>query len=248
MRFRLAVLPWFVALAALTPGRAGAQPAGLGGAPTPAFSMKLGAGLGYGHRELDNDRAYRDSLRRLSILGRISLQVHDRVELLGVFLGADGDRKLADFLGRMGMGGGGGARGWLLLQEQAGVNLGISAQYGYTENRGTTGDDDRRNPTSRHDDWLMEHQLQIDLLLSRRVQNWDIYGGAVFDRIWLRQVRPSTADEDLYGPLGKAKGEMPVGIVVGIDYFVTPLVFFNLEGQNFHEDALYGSIGMLIAP
>jgi hypothetical protein len=230
------------------PGAAAALPVGLGSSPTPAFSLRLGVGLGYGLRELDNGREYRDSLRRLTVLGRVSAMVHDRVEVIGFFHGADGDRHLADFQGRMGMGGGGGARVWALLQEQAGVNLGLGAVYGYTENRGTTGDDDRRNRTGRHDDWLKEHQLQVDLVLSRRVQNWTVYGGALFDRVWLKQTYPSAIDEALYGPLGKAKGELPVGIVVGIDYFVTPLVFFSLEGQNFHEDALYASIGLLIAP
>lgn len=233
---------------ALTPAAAAALPVGVGGAPTPAFSLRMAAGLGYAQRELDNSREFRDSLRRLSVLGRLSAMVHDRVEIIGFFHGADGDRHLADFQGRMGMGGGGGVRLWGLLQEQGGVNLGLGAVYGFTENRGTTGDDDRRNRGGRHDDWLKEHQLQIDLLLSRRVQNWTVYGGAMFDRIWLRQAYPSAADEALYGPLGKAKGELPVGIVVGIDYFVTPLIYFSLEGQNFHEDALYGTIGLLIAP
>lgn len=229
---------------------AAAVPVGLTGAPTPAFSMRMSTGFGYISRELDNTQQYRDRLGRLAIVGRASIMVHDHVEVIAGLHGMDASRRLSDFEGRIGLGGGGGARGWLTLQDRFGLNTGIGAVYYYTENRGTSPDPtiERNRPRGRQDDWLKEHQIKVDLTLSRSFQNWNFYGGALYNWVRIRQAYPAPDFEDRFGPLRRAGTDMPFGIFVGVDYFITPLVFFSMEGQNFHEDSLYASIGILIAP
>lgn len=42
------------------------------------------------------------------------------------------------------------------------------------------------------------------------------------------------------------QGKWKFGIVIGIQYFVNPNVFFSAEMHNFDQDAVYGSVGFLL--
>lgn len=42
------------------------------------------------------------------------------------------------------------------------------------------------------------------------------------------------------------EGKLKFGIVIGIQYFVNPNVFFSAEMHNFDQDAIYGGVGFLL--
>lgn len=42
------------------------------------------------------------------------------------------------------------------------------------------------------------------------------------------------------------EGKFKFGIVIGIQYFVNPNVFFSAEMHNFDQDSIYGSVGFLL--
>ena len=67
---------------------------------------------------------------------------------------------------------------------------------------------------------------QFSGVLSHKENNWDIYAGPKYAQL----QDGSDASEK-------------VGIVIGIDYSVTPMVFFTAEMHNFTDDALYVGVG-----
>lgn len=213
------------------------------GAPSPAFSARMSAGFGYTARALDNSAALRDRLRRFSFYGRLSLMATDWLELIGIVGGADGRRSLTDFSGNLGIGGGGSVRFYLMRQEDFEINVGLGGGAEVWKNKGNSPDPAGGNILIS--DQLKERQFHGQLVLSRAFQTWNLYGGFVYNYAQVRQRGLGNA------PAGTARNEealTPYGLVVGVDYFVTPLVYFNLEGQNFHEDSIFASVGVLLAP
>ena len=67
---------------------------------------------------------------------------------------------------------------------------------------------------------------QFSAILSHQENNWDIYAGPKYAQL---QNSDHASDK--------------VGIVIGIDYSVTPMVFFTAEMHNFTDDALYVGVG-----
>lgn len=67
---------------------------------------------------------------------------------------------------------------------------------------------------------------QFSGILSHQEDNWEVYAGPKY-----AQLRNGT------------EAEQKVGIVIGLDYSVTPLVFFTAEMHNFTDDALYLGVG-----
>ena len=199
--------------------------------------------------DLANDAGYRDDLRRFAVLGRVSAMVHDRVEIGGFLVGADAERSLTGFAGNLAWGGGGDLRLYGLLQEDYGINLALAGGYGYLRNRGTIPDpnaDGARIETS-----ITTHEYYGGIVVSRTARIWNLYGGVLW---YGAQVRQPTAYNVHTGPgnddgiYQRAAAAVPLGIFAGIDYFVTPLVYFSFEAQNFHDDLIAAAIGILLAP
>jgi hypothetical protein len=67
---------------------------------------------------------------------------------------------------------------------------------------------------------------QFALLISHKDDNWNIYAGPKYAQLQ-----------------NGAHADQKVGIVIGMDYSVTPMVFFTAEMHNFTDDALYMGVG-----
>jgi hypothetical protein len=67
---------------------------------------------------------------------------------------------------------------------------------------------------------------QFALLISHKDDNWNIYAGPKYAQLQ-----------------NGAHANDKVGIVIGMDYSVTPMVYFTAEMHNFSDDALYVGVG-----
>ena len=219
------------------------------GSPTPSFSMRSSVGLGYSYRQLDGENAakapLRDGVRRFLIVGKISMLPADWIELGGTLMGADAKRTLTGFQGQLGVGGGGYLAFHPLRQEEFGINLTLGAGANVIRNHGSAPNTDpTAAPDTRVNAKLKEREYFGYSLVSHNMKNWSVYGGFVWNLADIHQNRPPAGEPQL----ANVKGRSQFGMVVGVDYFITPLVYFSLEGQNFNQDAITGAIGLLIAP
>ncbi len=240
--FRLLLLAAPMVL--LSPVHAGAAAIGLPGAPSPAFSMRASVGLGYSSLALDNRASERDDLQRLQIVSRLSLIPVDWLEFGGTLMAADARRSRTKFRGNMGVGGGVDLRFYPILQERFEINVAIGGGALFIRNEGDTPGTISPRGT-RVDDSLRTRQYHAELILSRAFDTWNLYGGVIWNR---NKVLQDFIPSDLDPGLDDVQEVFPAGLVVGVDYFITPLVFFSIEGQNFHEDTITGTIGILLAP
>ncbi|RMF18266.1 MAG: hypothetical protein D6761_03015 [Candidatus Dadabacteria bacterium] len=215
------------------------------GAPTPAFSLRGSVGLGYSVRPLNGRNnsgdPLRDELKRFMVLGKLSILPLDWLEIGALIGGADAKRNLTDFQGSLGINGGGYLTFHPLLEDDFGINISLGGGMQASRNDGDVPDPAgaagvRRSTT------LKEKQYFAHITLSKTFKVWNFYGGATWN---LSDVRHGLAATPT---LGDVEGRSQFGMFVGVDYYVTPLIYFSLEGQNFHEDALFASIGMLLAP
>ncbi|MDD5222715.1 MAG: hypothetical protein PHE84_01885 [bacterium] len=67
---------------------------------------------------------------------------------------------------------------------------------------------------------------QFSLIVSHKESNWNVYAGPKYAQL--------ENGED---------ADQKVGIVIGMDYSVTPMVFFTAEMHNFTDDGLYVGVG-----
>ena len=67
---------------------------------------------------------------------------------------------------------------------------------------------------------------QFSGIISHKESNWDIYAGPKY-----AQLQNGT------------HAAQKVGMLIGLDYSVTPMVFFTAEMHNFTDDAFYLSVG-----
>lgn len=237
-------------LGILKPSSAAAVAVGLPGAPTPSFSLRGNIGLGYSYRQLDGKNAAGDplidSVKRFLIVGKISMLPLDWLELGGTVLGADAKRTLTNYKGELGVGGGGFVNFHPLRQEDFDINLTLGGGVEVIRNHGTA-------PSTDASQYAAGQRIPADLkerdyfgyaLVSRSTKTWNFYGGFLWNLADVRQQHVLQS----YPDLAKVKGRSQFGMVIGVDYFITPMVYFGLEGQNFNQDQILGSIGILIAP
>lgn len=76
------------------------------------------------------------------------------------------------------------------------------------------------------------YDLMGTLYVSFKYANFYLYGGVDVSQTWL-----DFSSGDDY------TGKRIVGVVVGMDYYATPSLFFNVEMHNFDKDAVFFSIG-----
>ena len=67
---------------------------------------------------------------------------------------------------------------------------------------------------------------QFSGVISHQAVNWIIYAGPKYSQLQ-----------------NGAEADQKVGIVIGLDYSITPMVFFTAEMHNFSDDALYVGVG-----
>jgi hypothetical protein len=155
---------------------------------------------------------------------------------------ADRTRDLTEFDGTLGPLVGLGLRIDPLIQRgDSGIGLGIVTQASYEKSTGnglsTTPVDPFVDPenftyaeqSQTADTWHAE----VSLLLSRKDGRITLYGGPKLD--WDRTIYTKRSEE--------VEPILPIGVVIGVDYDITPEVFFSAEMENFHQDAIYGMVG-----
>lgn len=81
-------------------------------------------------------------------------------------------------------------------------------------------------PSSVGDESHRFFAYQFSGILSHQENNWNIYAGPKYAQLQ-----------------NGAHADQKVGIVIGMDYSVTPMVFFTAEMHNFTDDALYMGVG-----
>ncbi len=240
-RFLLTLLSVFIAAPAW------ALPAG-----APGFALhnreqdfSITGGLGYAHRQVRGahfaDTAYdTQSTIRFVVRGQYAVQPW-LTPMLTVGMG-DRSRKLTDFSGELGVIAGAGLRIDPVIQRRnTGFGVAVVVQGSYERSSGTGryrifDEDDNRFRESgvlKQADLAQTWHLDATLLFSRKEGRVSFYGGPRFDYDWTYY---DTRDE-LVRPYN------PFGIVIGIDYDVTPEVFFSAEMENFHQDSLYILVG-----
>lgn len=218
----------------ISPHLWGSPPLGLPGSSDRALAVRAGMGLGYTILELEGEK--RDQLRRLEIaMPKLSLFVSDFVEIGGTLLGlAYTRRATTDYRGLFGFGGEGYVRVYPLLQnENAGINLALEAGYSHRENEGI-----RTRNSKTEDDLLLQRTAHVALFMAYRGDIWGAFGGFVGKRSWVYQRREGSTRKNL----------VPVGAFFGLDFFVTPLIFFSMEFHTFEENTLFLGVGANLTP
>ena len=150
----------------------------------------------------------------------------------------DRSRSLTKFDGAMGPLVGAGARIEPLQQHRdRGITVTLFPQVSYAKSagRGLVNRRDWKGDiySTQDADTATTWQFETSLLVSRKDGRVTIYAGPKFD--W-ESTHYSTRNETV-DPV------LPIGVVVGLDYDVTPEVFFMAEMENFHQDAIHLMVG-----
>lgn len=214
----------------------------------PGFSLyhkdqdfSVSGGAGYTHRQVRSDSFDEDKYDTQSsfrTLVRAQYAVLPWVTPMATLGLADRRRRLTDFSGELGILAGGGVRLDPIIQRHAtgfGVSVILQGSYERSPGRGTVPvvtddvvteeEDQREHSTTWHG--------EATVLVSRKEGRISFYGGPKFDY-----------DLTRYSERGEyVRPFNPFGIVIGVDYDVTPEVFFTAEMENFHKDSIYLLVG-----
>lgn len=154
----------------------------------------------------------------ISIGTHLSLGISPKRWFCGYAFGGFGDMKFEEegFHSPLGPKFGAGMK--FSISAGSNVDINIDGQFAYQHNSdGKT---------------LTYYELQSFLTISYRYANLYVYGGASISQSWLdfSDGKNYTAD-NLFG------------VVVGMDYFITPSFFMTTEMHNFDKDAIYIGAG-----
>ncbi len=202
-----------------------AQAAQTGGLASPVGpgGLAVSATLGYGERDVRDGRDDEVTARRILFRGQFG--VLDGVDLYGTLGLGDLDFDRADFSGSLGETFGGGVRLGLMNFPESSVKLVLDLQGEYLR----TADGSKR---VRHQAYHAATYLVREIGAARRVGYLFPYGG----------LRVSYARYD-GRRLDDYEGDNFVGVFGGVDYFVSPNVFFAGELHLFDENSLYLGVG-----
>ena len=88
---------------------------------------------------------------------------------------------------------------------------------------------------------------ELSLLFSRKEGRISFYGGPKLDWDHTRYARPicdaAQGIQECDTRTETVRPVHPLGVVVGLDYDVTPQIFFSAEMENFHSSAIYALVG-----
>lgn len=228
-------------------------------AATPAFALPVGGpghaldqedktfaisgGVGYNYRFVEGEefrgQDKQDSQTSFRFLVRAEAAVLPWLTPMITAGMADRTRDLTNFEGTLGPLVGAGLRIDPLIQRSdSGVGISIVTQASYEKSTGNGSSLDL-DPDEVDERFVEQSQtsdtwhVEASVLLTRKDGRVSLYGGPKFD--WDRTVYTKRS-ENTY-PI------LPIGIVIGVDYDITPEIFFTAEMENFHQDAIYGMVG-----
>ena len=227
-----------------------AAPAAASPVGAPGFSLyhkeqdfSVSGGAGYTHRRVRSDtfddNQY-DTQGSFRTLVRAQYAVLPWLTPMGTVGLADRRRRLTEFSGELGLLAGVGLRVDPIIQRQAtgfGVALLLQGSYERSPGRGHTRVPSAlgcmRESDERMADAATTWHGEATLLISRKEGRISFYGGPKVDYDLTRYEER----EEWVRP------QNPFGIVIGVDYDVTPEVFFTAEMENFHKDSIYLLVG-----
>ena len=225
MRIRLVSLVLWSSLTALVlPAPARAAPVGGLAAPLGALGFAVSGGLSYGERDVKNGPADEVSSRR--ILARAQLGLADNLDVYALLGLSDARFEGGGFEGTLGESVGLGVRYGLLHYPASAIRVVLDLQGEYFR----TGDGSKR---IRYQGYHASAYVVHEMGAAGRTGYIYPYGG----------LRISYARYDGTGGVDDYRGEDPVGVFGGADYFVNPQVFFTGEVHIFDETSLYLGVG-----
>lgn len=239
---RLAILFAFSVVTFL-PAVASALPVG-----APGFALEQGrrtfavsGGVGYNYRFMEGS-AFKnedklDPQKSFRFLVRAEAAVLPWLTPMATIGLADRTRTLTEFDGTLGPLFGAGLRLDPLIQDgDDGIGIAVVTQFSYEKSVGSGLSRYKRIETDDYyeqDQTAHVYHFEATALISRKEGRFGIYAGPKFDYDRTVYTKRSEVAEPI----------LPVGVVVGVDYDITPEVFFTAEMENFHQDALYGLVG-----
>ncbi|MCC6157778.1 MAG: hypothetical protein IT350_06965 [Deltaproteobacteria bacterium] len=187
------------------------------------FAFSAGPGVGFVQRDvhvLENERAV-DEASSSRLLLKADVAPVYFLDVYGIIGMADYQLDDADFRGSLAPAYGGGGRLMLLPYGlKTDLNLSLDAQYlGYR--------------TEDHHVKARIDETQIALVLAYKLHGLVPYGGVKYNPV---KTQFAGDDNDLLN-------DQEYGIFLGIDYFVTPNVFFSGELSIFSETSFFAMVG-----
>jgi hypothetical protein len=199
-------------------------------------------GLGYTYRPVEGENFAGEDRKDYQSSFRFLMRAEAAVLpwfTPGVYLGyGDRSRSLTAFEGTLGPIFGFAARLDPLIQKHdSGIGIAVIPQFSY-ENSVGRGKVTRRNrfgdkTVAEESETATTWHYETTALLSRKEGRVGLYAGPKFD--YDRSVY--TSRHETVTPI------LSFGVVVGVDYDITPQVFFSAEMDNFHQDALHVLVG-----
>jgi len=176
--------------------------------------LRGGIFLSFQWREVDSPKGEKFT----SIGSHLFLGISPKRWLCGYVFGGFSDMKFdeEDFHSPLGPKFGGGIK--FSVSPGSNVGLNFDGQFAYQHNS------DGKS--------LNYYELQSFLTISYRYANLYVYGGLSISQSWL----DFSSEKDY-------TANNPFGVVVGMDYFVTPILFVTAEMHNFDKDVVYIGIG-----
>jgi hypothetical protein len=187
----------------------------------PSFSV--GAGVSFAQRDVDlvDDHNATDVIASSRFLVKADVAPIRYIDIYGLIGTSDLRMDKYDFQGSLGTMWGVGLRPQLFpLTLKSPINITLDAQYSELY----TSDENVRARAS---------ELQISLVFAYVMKSIVPYAGIKFD---YAKVIFSGSHNDV-------RGDLPWGGMIGVDYYVTQNVFFNLELSIFSETAFYLQTG-----
>jgi len=216
---------YFIILSIIFSSSLFAFPSGPVATPIETLRLSGSVGIGYVNRELESQNGMADRISSLQLYFSGGIGITDYLDLV-VFAGfADARKKLGNFKGTMSPIYGGGIRFSPILQDPSIVSVILEVDGTYFEQEGINSS----NPAT-----LYWGEIEGKVGISHDFENyWSLFGGVKYS---YEMIKLSSESD-------RVKSAIPVGIYIGVDYFVTPYVFFEIEMHNFDQDALFMSVG-----
>ena len=203
----------------------GATESGVPGFPLSNFGLTGGIGFSYIYRPLQNKEGYADSIKSFQILLRGGIGITNYLNFFIMGGLNDARKKVGGFKGTLSPFYGVGARLVILSQNFTITNLYVEGDTTYSE---ISGIENGKVGTLY---WVkFDGKIGISKFLKNYIA---LYGGFKYS---YQRIKFAQSEEMLHS-------QLPWGVFIGADYFVTPFVFFEAEMHNFDQDALFLLVG-----
>ncbi len=201
-----------------------AASSGLPGVPLKNMEFSTGIGLSYIYRPLENPQGYVDNVRSFQLILKGGMGLTDYINVFLIGGMNDANKEIGDFKGTLSPFYGLGLRLIPMREDVYIINLSLEMDFTYSKISGIV---DTGNTN------LYWSKFDFKLGASKFIDNYlGIYGGLKYSYQIIKMAGQDTS-----------KSQVPWGIYIGADYFVTPYVFFEVEMHNFDQDALFMLVG-----